>query len=99
VLLAMVPVCLILGVQARRLGIARRWRFGAGLLAWVTLFAGWFAAILVGSAVVDLLLAPHEFPALLPWAIPLVCSSLALALAALAHKATSRRDDAQPMFN
>jgi hypothetical protein len=100
VLLAMVPVCLILGVQARRLGIARRWRFGAGLLAWVTLSAGWFVGIVGGSVVVNLLVGQSEFLVLLrPWAVPFVCSSIALAIAWLAQQATSRQDDGQPIFN
>jgi hypothetical protein len=84
VLLAMVPVCLVLGVQARRLGTVRRWRVGAGLLAWVT-FA---TAILVSIATAGSL---RLFSM---WLVPLVCAAIAFGLARLVSATTTRHDEA-----
>lgn len=89
VLLAMVPVCLVLGVQARRLGVARRWRVGAGLLAWVTFAAGYATAIFVARIVTAG--SPRLFSL---WLVPLVCAAIAFGLARSVSAATSRRDEA-----
>jgi hypothetical protein len=88
VLLAMVPVCLVLGVQARRLGTVRRWRVGAGLLAWVTFAAGYATAILVSIATAGSL---RLFSL---WLVPLVCAATAFGLARFVSALTTGHDEA-----
>jgi len=101
--LAMVPICLLLGVHARRLGAARRWKVGSGLLAWVTFISGAVIAVFAALAGAELFRgqlsigfyeARTQFSV---WLVPVVCGSMAFALARVAHWAGRDRDDGQPI--
>jgi hypothetical protein len=84
-MLVMVPVCLVLGVQARRLGTARRWRAGAGLLAWSAFAIGYIVATLIAILTADSL---RLFSL---WLAPLVCAAIAFGLARLVSAARFHR--------
>jgi hypothetical protein len=93
--LAMVPVCLLIGTQARRFVRARRWQRGAGRLAWGVTLAGTVLATVGVNAAIALVArtepATWQLPAAYrPVLVPLVCLFGAVALAWSAHRTETR---------
>jgi hypothetical protein len=95
-LLVLVPVCLLIGTQARRLVRARRWSRGAGVVAWSVMIAGWLIASGVAGVASALLVqrqqleAWYMFEPLRPLLVPVACGAGGILLAWCAHRTEVR---------
>jgi len=103
-ILLMVPVAMLICVQARRFTASRRWRYGGGGLAWMVMASGYMVATVAGAVVYDWLLQ-HSYVVVAdvvalyrPWLAPMTCAGMALVLAWFAHRAEPRREQARPVF-
>jgi len=83
-----VPICLLLGAQARRLARARGWRSGGRLIAWAVSVVCWGGA-LAGSATVHQTAeasATAALRALVMWSLPVTLALAAIILAGVASR-------------
>jgi hypothetical protein len=88
-----VPMCLLLGAQARRVASARDWRSGGRLIAWAVALGSWGCAF-AGSMIVYRTVGPSADAASRAWVMWSIPASLALSAIILAWLAS--REEQRP---
>jgi hypothetical protein len=95
VLLLMLPVCLLVGHQARRLAHMRSWRLAGLVIAWGTTAMGWATAYPMAGIVREILALPAAFDGYAVWLMPTVCLAAATLFSALAGRINPSTDSAR----